>query len=89
MEATLNDYKNALFRHCDEYKRTPQCNERFHNFAGGIWFVLQKRKIENGDHNLYLKLSENKYVEEDLDRIFDKSTPFPTETANYQIPTKN
>ncbi len=66
------DWKNLLFKFCDDNKRVPMQKEKDKNNQSiGIWFHHQKSKINSKDDEIYKKLSVSKYVKKSLDEYLD------------------
>jgi hypothetical protein len=61
--------KEQLFRFCNSNNRCIKKNESFEEYKLGKWYYEQKLKIKNNDKNIYDKLSENKYVRNDINNI--------------------
>ncbi len=59
--------KNLLFEYCENNKCTPPNKTIYKNQSIGCWMQAQKGKISNINDDLYIKLSQNKYVKEKLD----------------------
>ncbi len=66
---TLNfEYKmNLLFNYCDKYKCCVLQKTIYEDIGLGSWMHDQKKKINSINDEVYKKLSENKYVKENLD----------------------
>jgi len=63
-----HDYKvYLLFKYCDAYQRAPQHNTRYEDTNIGMFLKNQKKRIQTVDDELYKKLSQNKYVQKNLD----------------------
>jgi superfamily II DNA or RNA helicase len=61
--------KTLLFEYCDNNKCVPDLKTVYNNQNIGIWLhTTQKRNINNTSDELYIKLSTNKYVKENLDK---------------------
>jgi len=67
-ELIWNKSKDLLFEFCDINKRTPQNKEVYKGNRCGQWLQDQKKKIRSNKDELYIKLSQNKYVKESLDK---------------------
>jgi superfamily II DNA or RNA helicase len=68
---TWNEWKDLLFKYCNENKKIPSAKEQYENVNLGKWFNNQKTKINNPEDQLYKLLAENKYVKMDLDRYLE------------------
>ena len=66
-----NEWKVLLFEYCDKNKHGPLQKATYKNKNIGTWFTNQKRYIKNNTDEIYIKLSENKYVKEKLDEFID------------------
>lgn len=53
--------KNELFEYCNKYKKPPPCEVN-------NWFRRQKDYIKSTDDERYIKLSQNQYVKDELNR---------------------
>jgi hypothetical protein len=72
IKLSFDENKTILFQYCNENKKTPPKKERYENANIGMWYQNQKKKINN--NSLYKKLSENKYVKENLDQYLNKKS---------------
>ena len=59
--------KDLLFEFCNEFKKCPISRETYKTINIGSWLNEQKRIILNKTSNMYIKLSENEYVKDNLD----------------------
>ena len=62
-----NEWKNLLFEYCNEYKQIPTQKMKYKNQNIGSWLSTQKKKIKYNSDDVYIKLSENKYVKESVE----------------------
>jgi hypothetical protein len=60
--------KNLLFEYCNENKHVPPQKFVYKNKNIGNWLGTQKKKINDVSHDIYKKLSKNKYVKKSLDK---------------------
>src|SRR5579862_4298288 len=67
-KSTLDESKKLLFKYCNENKKIPPTKEQYENINIGQWYCARKIKINNPEDELYIILSENKYIKENLDR---------------------
>ena len=56
----------------DEHDRNPTSKESYKNINIGIWLDNQKRKMSTKNDDVYIKLSKNKLVKENLDKYLLK-----------------
>src|SRR5579862_483652 len=70
LRLNFNEWKELLFKYCEENKKTPPFREKYGNVNLGIWYQGQKLKVNNSN-NFYEILSKNKYVKEDIDRYLE------------------
>jgi len=61
---------NLLLEFVEINNRTPQCKEKYKNINIGNFYFHLKGKIKSKEDELYLKLSENKILKENLDQLF-------------------
>jgi len=66
--------KKLLFEFVDSNNRTPMGKESFKNISIGTWFQNQKRKIFTDKDEIYIKLSQNIIVKNELNRYLNSST---------------
>ena len=66
-----NYCKDILFEYCDYYKIRPLHNITYKNNNIGSWLQTQKKKIKSNTEEIYIKLSENKYVKQSLDKYLE------------------
>ena len=64
---TPNDKKDLLFEFCNEFKKTPISTETYKTINIGSWLKSQKERILNNTSDMYIILSENVYVKDNLD----------------------
>jgi len=62
-----NEWAQLLFKYCNENKCCAQSNTKYESFNIGMWLHHQKKKINNIEDEVYIKLSVNKYVKNNLD----------------------
>ncbi len=67
IKLTWNEWKELLFKFCDENKKAPKCKEIYNGLKLGGWLTEQKLKIDSTEHPLYKIFSENKYMKISLD----------------------
>ena len=60
-----------LFKYSNENKRCPHRKDTYCNKNIGNWLGDQKKKISNTLDDMYIKLSKNKYVKENLDKYLE------------------
>ena len=60
-------WKDLLFEFCNINKRIPKNKEQYKNNNIGNWLQVQKKKINNINDNIYIKLYENEYIKKSLD----------------------
>lgn len=64
------DESCALFlEYCDEEEKTPFQNCMYKGQPIGKWFANQKRYINDTEHDFFKKLSVNKYVRDNLNKL--------------------
>ncbi len=63
--------KNLLFEYADANKHTRSGNFIYKNYNIGYFFTDQKKIITDTNHDLYVKLAENKYVKESIDKYLE------------------
>ncbi len=68
-----NQWKQLLFKYCDENKCCPSYDIKYENKNIGQWLNSQKIKINNFDDKLYKELSVNDYVKKGLDKKLNKN----------------
>jgi len=73
---TWNESKDLLLEFCNINKRVPIQKEKYKNNNIGSWFQYQKKKINDKNNNIYIKLSENQYVKDTLDKYLIKKLKF-------------
>ena len=67
-----NEWKELLFKYCDENKQIPTARTKYKKQNIGIWLQTQKkRNIKSNTDEIYIKLSENKYVKQSLDKYLE------------------
>ena len=62
-----NDWKTLLFEYCNINKIVPTKKTLYKNQLIGQWLQEQKKKINDVNSDIYIKLSENIYVKKSLD----------------------
>jgi hypothetical protein len=67
-----DDSKNLLFEYCNKNKSVPPVKVVYSGRRIGKWLQDQKRKINNKNDNMYIKLATNQYVKDSLDKCLDK-----------------
>ncbi len=73
IKLTWEEWKDLLFEFCEINKRSPNIHEKYKEYNIANWlYITQKKKILSGDNELYIKLSENSYIKEYLDKIINK-----------------
>ncbi len=72
MEEMWEMKRQALFRFCDENNRIPKKKECYENVRIGKWLQSQKKKIIDIINVVYIKLSENQYIKNELDRYIEE-----------------
>ncbi len=72
MKLNWDEFKNILFKFCQENNRICIAREEYEGIKIGNWIQHQKKKINSIEDDLYKKLSENKYVKESLDKYLKK-----------------
>jgi phage tail tube protein FII len=72
-EATKDreQWKTLLFEYININKQIPSANTKYKEAMSGSWFSNQKKKIKSKEDNIYIELSINKYVKDELDRYFE------------------
>ena len=65
------DMKELLFKYCDENKCIPTKRTIYEQQTIGLWLRYQKSKIKFHTDDTYLKLSQNKYLNEELNRFLE------------------
>jgi superfamily II DNA or RNA helicase len=56
-----------LFQYCDDNNHVPTQKNKINNINLGSWLQTQKSKINSMEDKLYIKLSSNKHVKDNLD----------------------
>jgi len=69
---TFDESLNLLFEYCNEIKKIPTQKTTYKNKNIGSWLGCQKLKINNSNDKVYIKLSANKLVKENLDEYLKK-----------------
>ena len=78
------EIKELLFRYCNENKCVPQQKIKYENQNIGEWLQDQKRKINNVDDELYIKLISNEYIKYNLnDYLKNKESKRDTEKLEW------
>ncbi len=62
-----DESKNLLFEYCNINNKVPPKTHKYKNNNVGDWLSGQKKKIHGINDDLYIKLSENKYVKQSID----------------------
>ena len=70
LEVIWDNNKQILFEYSNIYKRVPCSRTKYKNQKIGYWYSDQKKKIKTKNDELYLELSINQYVANDLDNLF-------------------
>lgn len=65
------EYKVLLFIYCDLNNQIPKNEIEFKGAKIGIWYRNQKYKINNINHQIYQKLSENSILKINLDSFLE------------------
>jgi superfamily II DNA or RNA helicase len=60
--------KTLLFEYCNINKMLPLNRTIYKNYRIGEWLCTQKRNINDNKSNIYVKLSENKYISDSLEK---------------------
>jgi antitoxin component of RelBE/YafQ-DinJ toxin-antitoxin module len=68
--------KNILFQYVNKFNRSPKNKERYADFNIHDWFQDQKKKIKNDTNQIYIELSENKIIKENLDKFLKNKEIF-------------
>jgi superfamily II DNA or RNA helicase len=71
-----DEWKDLLFEFCNINRRIPKQREKYKNNNISNWLIYQKSKIDNKNNNIYLKLSENEYIKNELDKYLIKRLKF-------------
>ncbi len=61
-----------LFKYCNNNNKHPCVSENFEDYNIGRWYQDQKKKINNINNDLYIELSKNKIIKENLDKYLNK-----------------
>ena len=88
--------KELLFEYCDKYDKIPTIKTEYKGKKIGVWLQQQKKKINNKKDDVYIKLSENDIVKENLDDYLNpnlkwnkwKELLFEYCNENQKTPTK-
>ena len=76
-ENIFNERKNMLFEYCNMYKKVPDRDVNKDFKCGGIfirqWLDDLKKQIKDINSPIYIKLSENPYVKDNLDAKIDQN----------------
>ncbi len=68
----FSEWRSLLFEYCDQNQHVPHCKEIYKDKNVGQWLSRQKKKLCSREDDIYLKLSENPYVKESLDKYLEK-----------------
>ena len=72
----FNKWKDILFEYCNKYTLVPSQKIEYNKYNIGSWLNDQKKKISKNTDNIYIKLSTNKYVKDNLDLYLDPDILF-------------
>ena len=68
IKLTFDESKILLFEYCDENNKIPVRKTKYKNQNIGQWLQNQKTQINNTTSEIYVILSENEIVKQELDR---------------------
>ena len=68
---SFDEYKELLFKYCDEFKCVPKRGIVYGGYNLENWLHNRKNMIDDKESDIYKELSKNKYVKENLDLLFD------------------
>ena len=71
---TWEQSKDLLFEFCNINKRVPIHKDQYKNNNIGMWLHHQKKKLNEINNNIYIKLSENIYVKKTLDKYLENKS---------------
>lgn len=63
-----NQYYDLLLDFCDINMRAPYHKETYKNVRIGKWFHYIKSQIKSNNHEYYIKLAGNQYLQQSLDK---------------------
>ena len=69
---TFDEWKKLLFEFCNINHICATQREQYKNYNIGSWLQIQKIKINDINNEIYVKLSENKYVKKSLIKYLEK-----------------
>lgn len=64
-----DEWKNLLFEYSNNNQKAPFQKTEYKNQKIGSWLGNQKKKINEKNNDIYKKLSENKYINKNLDEF--------------------
>ena len=72
----FDEWSKLLFEFCIINKRIPRRGELFKNYNIASWFNNQKNKIKSNTDELYIKLSQNSYIKQSIDKYLSSSDTY-------------
>ena len=69
---SFNESTGILFEYCNKFNKTPTQHTTYNTVNIGCWFQDQKKKIDNYENDIYIKLSINSIVKNHLDEYLKK-----------------
>jgi len=68
-----------LFEYCNKYLKTPKFRDIYKDVNIGIWYRNKKKLIKSTQDEMYIRLSENPYINKSLNEHLNKLSNFDEE----------